>query len=179
MRDAVVGHLNFMMSICQDLPLHFYAWRLNDLSNELTWFEEKRAAQQKLLRKHFTNEERSSIDAVIQQVRAVHRFSSQAAATKSEVEAADDAGQPWDRPEEVKQLMRAYHRHIDSGGRDQEVFSKALEVVRRGHKQSLYPKEKSAEIERIVSAVTRWIEHAGQVHANVHGVRHRFKNYDV
>lgn len=168
-RDAVVSNLNFMMSICQDLPLHFYDWRLNDLSNELMWFEEKRAAQRKLLKKHFTNEERSGIDAVIKQVKDVHRLSSKAAATKSEVEAVDDAGQAWDRPEQVKQLMRAYHRHIDSGGRDQEVLSEALEAVRRGHEWT-HPEEKRAELERIVSTVTRWIEHAGQVRASVHGV---------
>lgn len=168
-RDNVVGNLNFMMSICQDLPLHFDNWRLNDLSNEVMWFEEKRAAQEKLLMKHLTNEERRSVDDVIRQVRDVHRLSIQAAATKLEVKVAEDAGQSWDHPEQVKQLVNVYHRHIDSGERGIEVLSEALDVAQRGNEQ-WHPEEKRAEIERIVTAVTRWLNDANEVRASVHRV---------
>jgi hypothetical protein len=143
---------------------------LNDLSNELIWFDEKRAAQQKLLKKHFTNAERSGIDAVVQQVKDTHRLSGKAAAARLRVDEVEDIGHAWDRPDEVKQLVKAHHRFIDSGGRNQQTICEQIDAVRRGLEDDRYPHEKRKEIKQILDAILTWLDQLDQVRAGTRGI---------
>jgi len=164
-RNNIAGNLNFMMEICQDIPPHFDSWRINDIGNELMWFNEKRTATigSKQMGKFFSSEERAEIDEVLNRVTAVDTFAKQMQSIRVNVERLSESEFRWKSPAEIEELFKATRRfnHSDSG--DDAEVSQWLAKVNRNLKLGNYTDDVAENVTELIDYVTQLVTQAAKV----------------
>ncbi len=130
-RSAIVGNLNHMMKICQDVPPHFDSWRLNDLGNEITWFEEKQQHPDglKQLTRYVTQPERLLLESTVAAVREVARVGQATAGHLGRLRVLDDYGSRPNLEGLAASLEAAWH-YLKGHTRDHDPALAGLAKVR-------------------------------------------------
>lgn len=136
LRDSMQGNLNYIMSICQNIPIHFDAWRIKDLYNELIWFDEKYDKDRKRFKRTFYQEEQKSILEIIDKCRIVLTKAESARSSKLKYDEIREKNNLWDISEDAVKLNKYYNIYIDSNGENRKSLYESMNEIANNNKDS-------------------------------------------